>query len=168
MIRPASWRTIRGITAVAAIADEMASWQASDESANPAKEVLRALRPALGTTGGPLIVISSPRAKIGPLYQTYGKHYGADGHRSILVAKAATRVMNATYPQWRIDREYEEDPENAAAEYDVAWRGDLEVFVSRETRRGGCCARRRRAGADQQVTHYLRRRRPVGRHASIR
>ncbi len=132
VIRPASWRTIRGITAVAAICDEMSSWMASDESANPAKEVLRALRPALGTTGGPLIVISSPRAKSGPLYQTFGKHYGADGHRSILVARAATRVMNSTYPQWRIDREYEEDPENAAAEYDVEWRGDLEVFVSRE------------------------------------
>ena len=44
-IRPASFRTIRGITAVAAIADEIAFWR-SDNSANPDTETSRALRPA--------------------------------------------------------------------------------------------------------------------------
>ena len=50
-VRPASFRTIRGITCVAAICDEIAFWR-SDDSANPDKEVLKALRPALATTGG--------------------------------------------------------------------------------------------------------------------
>ena len=66
-IRPASFRTIRGITAVAAIADEIAFWR-SDDSANPDTEILRALRPALATTGGLLAAISSPHAKRGELY----------------------------------------------------------------------------------------------------
>ena len=56
-VRPASFRTIRGITAIAAIADEIAFWR-SDDSANPDKEILKALRPSLATTGGPLIAIS--------------------------------------------------------------------------------------------------------------
>ena len=46
-IRPASFRTIRGITAVAAIADEIAFWR-SDDCANPDTEILRALRPGAG------------------------------------------------------------------------------------------------------------------------
>jgi hypothetical protein len=131
-VRPASHRTIRGITAVAAICDEMSSWYANEESANPAKEVLRALRPALSTTHGPLVVISTPRAKSGPLYDAFKRHYGPEGHRSILVARAPSKTMNPTLSQWAIDREFEEDPESAAAEYNVEWRGDLETFVDRE------------------------------------
>jgi hypothetical protein len=65
-IRPASFRTIRGIAAVAVIADEIAFWR-SDDSANPDTEILRALRPSLATTGGLLAAISSPHAKRGEL-----------------------------------------------------------------------------------------------------
>jgi phage terminase large subunit-like protein len=50
-IRSASFRTIRSITAVAAVCDEIAFWR-SDESANPDTEILKALRPTLATTGG--------------------------------------------------------------------------------------------------------------------
>jgi hypothetical protein len=150
VIRPASWRTIRGISAVAAVCDEMCSWMATEESANPAKEVLRALRPALGTTSGLLAVISTPRARLGPLYDTFKRHYGANGHRSILVARAPTLAMNATYPRWKIDREYEEDPENARAEYDVEWRADVSSLVPVELIEGavdvGVTVRPPRAG----------------------
>jgi phage terminase large subunit-like protein len=45
-VRPASYRTIRGITAIAAIAEECSMWQ-SDESRNPDKEILAAVRPAM-------------------------------------------------------------------------------------------------------------------------
>jgi hypothetical protein len=131
-IRPASFRTIRGTTAIGAIADEIAVWWSSEESANPDKEILRALRPALATTGGMVIVISSPHAKRGELYNTFKRHYGANGHPSILVAKAASRVMNPSLSQRVIDRAREEDPEATSAEYDAEFRGDLEIFVSRE------------------------------------
>jgi hypothetical protein len=130
-VRPASFRTIRGITAVAAICDEIAFWR-SDDSANPDKEILKALRPSLATTGGPLIAISSPHAKRGELYGTFKRHYGPNGDPLILVAKAPSRVMNPTLPQRVIDRATEADPEAASAEYGAEFRGDLEVFVSRE------------------------------------
>ena len=40
--------------------------------------------------------------------------------------------MNPTLPQRVIDRAIEADPEAASAEYGAEFRGDLEVFVSRE------------------------------------
>jgi hypothetical protein len=130
-VRPASFRTIRGISAVAAICDEIAFWR-SDDSANPDREILKALRPSLATTGGPLIAISSPHAKRGELYGTFKRHYGPNGDPLILVAKAPSRSMNPTLPQRVIDRAVEADPEAASAEYGAEFRGGLEVFVSRE------------------------------------
>ena len=67
-IRPASFRGLRGVTAVAVIADEAAFWYTDEASANAVTEILNAVRPALATTGGPLVVISSPYAKRGEVY----------------------------------------------------------------------------------------------------
>jgi hypothetical protein len=124
-VRPASFRTIRGITAIAVIADELAFWR-SDDSANPDREILKALRPSLATTGGPLIAISSPHAKRGELFNTWKRHYGPEGDPLILVAKAPTRAMNPSLSQRVIDRAIEADPEAASAEYMAEWRGDLD------------------------------------------
>jgi hypothetical protein len=129
--RPASYRTIRGVTSVAAICDEIAYWR-SDDSANPDREILNALRPGLATTGGPLVAISSPYAKRGELYSTFKRHFGQDGHRAILVAKAPSRTMNPSLSAKVVDRAYEEDPDSAAAEYGAEFRSDIEQFISRE------------------------------------
>jgi hypothetical protein len=40
--------------------------------------------------------------------------------------------MNPTLPQRVIDRAVEADPEAASAEYGAEFRGDLEIFISRE------------------------------------
>jgi hypothetical protein len=130
-VRPASYRTIRGVTSVAAICDEIAYWR-SDDSANPDREILNALRPGLATTGGPLVAISSPYAKRGELYSTFKRHFGQDGHRAILVAKAPSRTMNPSLSAKVVDRAYEEDPDSAAAEYGAEFRSDIEQFISRE------------------------------------
>jgi hypothetical protein len=130
-VRPASFRTIRGFTAIAVIADELAFWR-SDDSANPDKEILKALRPSLATTGGPLIGISSPHSKRGELYNTFKRHYGPAGDPLVLVAKAPSRTMNPTLPQRVIDRAVEADPEAASAEYFAEFRGDIDVCFSRE------------------------------------
>ena len=84
-VRPASWRTIRSFTACAAVADEVSYWR-SEETANPDAEILAALRPALATTGGPLICITSPYAKRGETYSTFRRHFGSEGDPLILVA----------------------------------------------------------------------------------
>ena len=119
------------MTCVAALGDECAFWM-SDESANPDVEILNAVRPALATTQGPLIAISSPYARRGALWDTYKKHFGPEGDPSILVAQGATRDFNPDLPQSIIDKAMDRDPAAAAAEYMAQFRTDVEGFITRE------------------------------------
>jgi hypothetical protein len=129
-IHAASFRSTRGLTLIAALLDEVAFWR-SDDSANPDREILAALRPAMVTIpGAMLLCASSPYAKRGILWDAYRKHYGKNSN--ILVWKAATRTMNPSVPQSVIDDAMEKDPSNAAAEYLAEFRSDVETFVSRE------------------------------------
>jgi hypothetical protein len=132
-IRAASFRGVRGITAVAIIADEIAFWY-SDEtgSANPDSAILDAVRPSLATTGGPLIAISSPYARRGECYATWARHFGEKGDPRILVAQGASRDLNPSLPQSVVDRAMERDPAAASAEYLGQFRSDLEAFIARE------------------------------------
>lgn len=128
-VRPASFRTIRSITAVAAICDEIAFWR-SDESVNPDEEILAALRPSLLTSRGPLFCISSPHAKKGELWRTFRDHFGPNGDPRILVANAPSRVMNETLPAKDVERAYARDAARARAEYGGQFRDDIEDFLS--------------------------------------
>ena len=131
-IRPASFRTIRGITAIGAIAEECSMWQ-SDDSRNPDKEILAAVRPSMATTGGTLFAIGSPHARKGEMWGTYRRHFGVGGNPAILVANGPTRLFNPTIKQSVIDRAYEDDPQVAASEWGGLFRDDLESYVSPET-----------------------------------
>ena len=130
-IRPASFRTIRGITAIAAIAEECSFWQA-DDSRNPDKEILAAIRPAMATTGGTLFAIGSPHARKGETWLTFRKHFGPEGNPAILVANGPTRTFNPTVKQSIIDRAYEDDASVAASEWGGQFRSDLKSYVSPE------------------------------------
>jgi hypothetical protein len=131
-VRAASFRRIRGVTAVAVIASEAAFWMDAETSTNPDTEILNAVRPALATTGGPLILISSPYARRGELWNIFRKHHGPNGDRLILVAQGASRDLNPTLPQRIVDRALERDPAAARAEYLAEFRTDIESFISRE------------------------------------
>lgn len=130
-IRPASFRTIRGGTAVAAIGDEAAFWS-SDVTVNPDAEVLAAVRPALATTGGPLIMITSPYAKRGSAWDAFRRDYGPNGDPRILVAKGPSRAFNPSLPQAVVDRAMARDPAAARSEYLAEFRDDIAAFVSRD------------------------------------
>lgn len=121
-----NYRRVRGYTVAFVLCDEIAFWEAED-AANPDHEVLKALRPALGTTEGILICLSSPYWQKGELFKTYQKHFGRDDSR-VFVWKAATRVMNPTFPQGDIDAATEEDPAAAAAEYGAEFRTDVQAL----------------------------------------
>jgi hypothetical protein len=105
-VRPASFRKLRGPTYVGIIADELAYWFTDSSYANPDVEVIAAARPGLLTTRGPLIMASSPYAKMGVLWDTFRKHYGPDGAPGVLVARGGTRDFNQTIPQAEIDRDH--------------------------------------------------------------
>jgi hypothetical protein len=132
-IRSASFRNVRGVTAVAVVGDEAAFWfDEGSGSSNPDTAILDALRPALATTNGLLAVISSPYARRGAVYETYARHYGEKGDPRILVAQGASRDFNPSLPQKVVDRAMERDPAAASAEFLGQFRTDVESFVSRE------------------------------------
>lgn len=125
-----SFRSIRGRSLVCAIFDEIAFWKV--EGANPDREILAAVRPGMATIpNSKLIVISSPYAKFGVLYETYRDYYGTED-QDILVWSAPTTVMNPTIHQGFIDKESKKDPAAAASEWYAEFRQDVETFINRE------------------------------------
>ena len=132
-IRAVSSRGLRGVTAVAVIGDELAFWNSDEGSVNSDTEVLNAVRPALATTCGMLILISSPHARRGEFWSIYKSHFGPQGDRLILVAQGASRDFNSTLPQAVVDRALERDPQAASAEYLAQFRTDIETFASPES-----------------------------------
>jgi hypothetical protein len=131
VVKPASYRSVRGPTAIGAICDEIGYWRDPDTSANPDQEILRALRPSLLTTGGPLIAISSPYSRKGQLWENYHRHYGQDGSR-VLVAQAPSWVMHPALDRAWIDEQFEADPVAADAEFGGNFRNDIDAFIRRE------------------------------------
>jgi hypothetical protein len=131
-IATASFRTTRGYSFAAVLADEVAFWRSDESSANPDVEIMRALRPGMASIPGSILLLaSSPYAKKGELYNAYRRHYGKDDAR-VLVWKAPTETMNAKVDKAIISEAYESDPESARAEYGGEFRDDLADFVTRE------------------------------------
>lgn len=130
-VHAASFRSVRGFTAVAIIADETAFWR-DDTSANPDVEILNALRPSMASVPGALLMcISTPYARRGALYQAYERYFGQD-HPEILIWQSDSKSMNPTLSQGTIDGAYDRDAISAAAEYGAQFRRDIESFISRE------------------------------------
>jgi hypothetical protein len=147
-IRAASFRGLRGVTAVCVIGDEASFWRTDELSANADAEILHAVRPALATTGGPLIIISTPYAQMGAVYETWRSHFGEKGDPRILVAQGTSRDFNPSLPQRVVDRAIERDAQAAAAEYLGQFRSDVQQFVSRAVVEG--C-----------VSHHVFERQPI-------
>ncbi len=114
------------------IADELAFWYVDAAYANPDVEILNAVEPGLATTGGPLILASSPHARRGVLWEVFKRHHGAGGDPLILVAHGASRTLNPSLPQRVVDRALEKDRTRATAEYLAEFRTDVEGFVALE------------------------------------
>ncbi len=131
-VHTASYRTTRGYTVAAAILDEIAYWPTED-AANPDREIVAALRPAMATLPGALLLgLSSPYAQRGVLFEAWKQHHGQDGD-PVLVWQADTRSMNPTVSERVIAEAYEQDPEAARADYGAEFRRDVESFLVRET-----------------------------------
>jgi hypothetical protein len=131
-IHTASYRTIRGYSVAAVIADEIAFWR-SEDSANPDTEVLNGLRPGMTTIPGALMLcIGTPYSRRGEMWSAFRRYFGKEVD-SVLVWKADTRTMNPSVSKQFVDRQYERDPIAAAAEYGAEFRRDIEAFLPQET-----------------------------------
>jgi hypothetical protein len=127
-VRSASFRRLRGVTCVAVVATEAAFWYTDETSGNPDTEILQAVRPSLATTGGPLIIITSPYGRRGEVWNIYRQHYGSQGDPLILVAQGASRVFNETLSPVFVERALARDPAAATADYMAIFRSDLEAL----------------------------------------
>lgn len=135
-IATASYRTTRGYTVVALIAEEIAFWR-SEDSAEPDAEVLNAIRPGMATIPDALLLVpSTPYARKGELYRTVQDYYGkADPY--ILIWNADTLSMHHTDRLARIvEKAFGDDPVAAASEYGqdghVTFRSDVEAYLTEE------------------------------------
>ena len=73
--QPCSQVTVRGYSVICAICDEQGFWEHEQNAANPEREVVAALRPAMATlTNTKLIKISTPNRKEGFLWEDFLKH----------------------------------------------------------------------------------------------
>jgi hypothetical protein len=133
------WRTVRGPAVVCAILDEVCFFGYTDESTvRSDTELVRALRPALITTKGKLIGISSKYAQRGYAFEQWKRQHGSNkGNPQFnpawrtLVWDAPSRTMNPTLSQAEIDKEFAEDPAAARSEFGGEWRDDVAEFVPR-------------------------------------
>lgn len=120
---------MRGYSIVAALCEEIAFWENAEDSANPDAEILAALRPAMATIPGALLLaISSPYARRCELWRAYERNYGKDS--PVLAWQADTRSMNPAVDPAVIAKAYDEDESRAEAEYGAQFRRAVENFLT--------------------------------------
>jgi hypothetical protein len=126
-----SFRSIRGRTLLAVVLDEVAFFR-DETSALPDVETYRAVLPALATTDGLLVGISTPYRRLGLLAQKHRDHYGVPDD-DVLVVQGESRLFNPTLPAATIEAALAADPEAARAEWEAEFRGDLQSFLDDAT-----------------------------------
>jgi hypothetical protein len=130
-VQAANAATSRGKTAIAVFADESAFLKSGDAVNNDA-DIFTALRPCLASTGGPLLLTSSPDGEDGVVYDLFKRFYAPDADPRIIVAKGSTKELNPRIRDSVIDRAYEQDPIGAAAEYGGEFRSPSAAYITRE------------------------------------
>lgn len=129
-VKTSSYRSVRGYTMIAAILEEIAFWR-SEESANPDRETVAAVRPALATIPESLLIgISTPYARSGFLWEQHRANFGKPG--GPLIWKAPTRAMNPTIDSRLVENALRNDPSAARAEWEAEWRDDFEQLFTEE------------------------------------
>lgn len=128
-VKSSHYRRVRGWSLPAALCDELAFWW-DEESSNPDREILRALRPGLARVPGSMLVcLSSPYARRGELFRAYERYFGKDDPDALVVV-APTRELNPTIPEAVIARAEQEDPEAARSEWHAQFRSDIEALFA--------------------------------------
>jgi hypothetical protein len=151
-IHPASFRSVRGLSVVCCICDEIAFWWTEDNYANPDVEVVRAVRPAMATfPHGKLLMVSSPYTMNGVLWDAW-RNRDTDPHT--LVWHAPTRLMNPTVPESFLKREQARDPENYKREYEAEFTEAISSFLPVDSIDACVVADRQELPPNREKHHY--------------
>ena len=125
--RPAA---IRGIRAACVIIDELAFFIATDGRPTDT-EMLRAARTRTATTGGKVLILSSPYSSVGCLWDLHRKHYGQEDS-STLVWQASAPDMNPTLPADYLERMAQDDPDAYRSEVLGEFRAGVSTLFDPE------------------------------------
>jgi hypothetical protein len=152
-IHTASYTKVRGYTVVAALCDEIAFWP-TDDAADPDYAVLDAIRPAMATVAGSvLLCASSPYGRRGALFDAWRRYFGKDD-APVLIWQADTRTMNPSVPQRIITESFERDPANAQAEWGAQFRSDVAAFIDRAVVEAAVVPSRHELPPSQKVSYF--------------
>jgi len=135
-VRSSNFKHARGFTIITAIVDEIA-FLPSEDSAIPDTELLNALRPAMASIRGSLLICSStPHAQAGELHRAHGKFFANDESPDIAFFNASTLTANSVLDARVVEQAFEDDAVVAASEFGsdgfVAFRQDVEAFILQE------------------------------------
>jgi hypothetical protein len=133
-VHPNSFRSVRGRTLCGVIFDEISFWR-DESSATPDREVYSAVLPALVTTNGLLVGISSAYRKTGLIYSKYKQHFSTS-IADVLVVKGASKIFNATLDDAAILAQKAADPIAARSEWESEFREDLSNFIDENVMEG--------------------------------
>jgi hypothetical protein len=146
--RPAA---IRGLRACVVVIDELAYFTATDGRPTDV-EMLRAARGRTATTGGKVIILSSPYGQTGALWELHRRHYGRDDSLT-LVWQASAPAMHPTLPADYLARMQQDDPEAYRSEVLGEFRAGVATLLDPDA-------------LDACVDMGVRERPPCGRHVA--
>ncbi|MBR0937301.1 hypothetical protein [Bradyrhizobium jicamae] len=127
--RPAA---LRGRPILLAVLDECAHFQSGD-GATSDSELHAAILPSMATIPqAQLIGISTPHRRDGLLFNQWRRYFGRDTD-DVVVIQAASHVLNPSLDTRDRDRQLQEDPARAQAEWFALWRDDLVSFIDPAT-----------------------------------
>ena len=152
-IHPSSFRSIRGLSVVCCICDEIAFWWTEEGYANPDAEVIRAVRPAMATFPNPkLLLVSSPYTRSGVLWDLWQKR---DSDMDALVWHATSAEMNPTLRRSFLEKEQRSDPENYRREYLAEFTDAVSSFLPAEAIQRCVVPGRTHLGPDRERFYYV-------------
>lgn len=122
--RPAA---VRGLRASVVCIDELAFFTATDGRPTDT-EMLRVARGRVATTGGKLLILSSPYGQSGALWELHRRHHGVEDS-PVLVWQASAQDMNPTLRAGYLERMEQEDPEAYRSEVLGEFRKGLATFL---------------------------------------
>jgi hypothetical protein len=124
---PCRPESVRGIRSRVVILSELAFFRSSENLMLDA-EMMRAVTPTTATTGGRIVILSSPYAASGVLYDLHKQFFGRD-HAETLVWTATAPQMNPTLPADYLAMMRETDPEGYASEVLGEFRQGLSLLL---------------------------------------
>ena len=98
---PCRPQSVRGLRARVVVVDEVAHFIATDGRPTDI-EMLRALRPTLAMTGGKLIILSSPYAASGALYDLHRRHFSKDSSTLVWTASAPDMPTRGVFAEGKL------------------------------------------------------------------